>query len=516
MTRKLVSLVLALVMLLSMTAFSTASAEDKSGWIVDEAITLDVLVSYNSMCLVDWNEKEYYKTLGDETGIYMDFEVLNDWTNQVNMKIASNDMPDLLLETYNNVSQNREEFTELTDLINEYAPSLVKLFEQEPTVKSSILEEDGSIYGLPIHQTWYLDSALGGLMWINTEWLENVGMESPTNTQELYDVLCAFRDQDANGNGIVDDEVPFGFCESNWAGKIDDLFGCFGILNNVWSGYTQVDDDYNVIFQPVQPEYYNALEWLHKLYAEGLLDSEGFTQTSDQYHARISQNTYGCVINYNPVGMNDKFVPMNPILGENGTTLIDGDNRLSYAHQYISIPVGCEYAKEIVQLYEYVNSDIGRKMTCRYGEEGVSWSYADDEGNFILTDYNAAPPEGYEYMDQYIYTVGSGTAGLMFFSLEDWSHNVSELTIREKAISSYMPYFLKNRYRYVAIDEDTMTEMNMLLVELQAQTQNFWADAVINGVDETKWQRHLDICSQIGYERYVEIRQMQYNRFLGK
>ena len=43
---------------------------------------------------------------------------------------------------------------------------------------------------------------------INEEWLKRVGMEQPKTWAELKEVLRASRDQDVNGNGDPDDEIP--------------------------------------------------------------------------------------------------------------------------------------------------------------------------------------------------------------------------------------------------------------------------------------------------------------------
>ena len=44
--------------------------------------------------------------------------------------------------------------------------------------------------------------------WINQTWLDNLGLKAPATLDELYDVLVAFRDQDADGNGDPSDEIP--------------------------------------------------------------------------------------------------------------------------------------------------------------------------------------------------------------------------------------------------------------------------------------------------------------------
>ena len=48
----------------------------------------------------------------------------------------------------------------------------------------------------------------GFKFFLNKQWLENLKLEMPTTLDELTDVLRAFRDQDANGNGDPSDEIP--------------------------------------------------------------------------------------------------------------------------------------------------------------------------------------------------------------------------------------------------------------------------------------------------------------------
>ena len=44
-------------------------------------------------------------------------------------------------------------------------------------------------------------------LWFNYDWLEKLGLEEPQTTEELYEVLKAFKTQDPNGNGKAN-EIP--------------------------------------------------------------------------------------------------------------------------------------------------------------------------------------------------------------------------------------------------------------------------------------------------------------------
>lgn len=49
------------------------------------------------------------------------------------------------------------------------------------------------------------------LVYLNKTWLDNLGLTYPETVEELYTVLKAFKEQDANGNGDPNDEIPISF-----------------------------------------------------------------------------------------------------------------------------------------------------------------------------------------------------------------------------------------------------------------------------------------------------------------
>ena len=73
----------------------------------------------------------------------------------------------------------------------------------------------------------------------------------------------------------------------NWLG---DSFQCPSpqSLMNVKDG--------KVYFVAATEEYKNFVNWLHELYSEGLLDDTGFSQTGDQYKAKLSAETPVCLL----------------------------------------------------------------------------------------------------------------------------------------------------------------------------------------------------------------------------
>ena len=83
---------------------------------------------------------------------------------------------------------------------------------------------DGHIYTIPFINT-SATGKMGFKQWINTKWLETLGMEIPTTVEEFKEVLIAFRDEDPNGNGEKD-EIPLGIREPS---SVYALGGAWGL-----------------------------------------------------------------------------------------------------------------------------------------------------------------------------------------------------------------------------------------------------------------------------------------------
>ena len=87
----------------------------------------------------------------------------------------------------------------LNDLID-HAPDILAAFEFKPYFRPEITTPDGNIYTLPHFEECYHCSVRQKL-WINTTWLDTLGLQMPNTTDDLEAVLLAFKEQDPNGNG---------------------------------------------------------------------------------------------------------------------------------------------------------------------------------------------------------------------------------------------------------------------------------------------------------------------------
>ena len=181
-------------------------------------------------------------------------------------------------------------FIPLEGYFEEFAPNIMKLLEM-PGVRETMTAPDGHIYSIP-----YVTDApkVDFSPFINQKWLDNLGLKMPTNTEELREVLRAFKAQDANGNGNPNDEIPFSSDPNNR--KLLYLAGWFGLPMES-DGFTMIDG--KLEFGANREEYKKMVEYMASLNAEGLLDPEFFTQDLATWKGKGNQDLYGVSIAYN-------------------------------------------------------------------------------------------------------------------------------------------------------------------------------------------------------------------------
>jgi putative aldouronate transport system substrate-binding protein len=149
-------------------------------------------------------------------------------------------------------------FVNLNDYIwdSEKYPNLSRIL---PSVAAS-LSVDGQLIAIPRAR------AVGryGLCY-RTDWAEKLGLKEPATPKDVYDMLYAFTYGDPDGNG-KDDTVGLEMC--NYTGPFDIIQTWFG-CGNGWA-------DVNGYLIPVhmQPEYVEALDYIKKLYDDGLMPAD--------------------------------------------------------------------------------------------------------------------------------------------------------------------------------------------------------------------------------------------------
>lgn len=186
---------------------------------------------------------------------------------KLNVLMASkSEVPDIVF-TYDSGTFNRYAeqggLTDLTELIDEYAPNL-KEFLGEDTLAYG--QYNGQQFALPGRRL-VLGKYAG---YVRQDWLDKLGLPAPATTEELYNTLTAFKEKDpGNTGGKV---IPFGV--SLAAAQYEPLIWSFIQPLTEEQRYTLTQQLGSSDYPTLLPGFEDALKFMNKLYNEGLMSKD--------------------------------------------------------------------------------------------------------------------------------------------------------------------------------------------------------------------------------------------------
>ena len=520
--KKTLAILLAVLMLCSaLPALADTANLNLEGYpIVKEPITVSLTGPRNAQSH-GWDAENCPQVayLTELTGIvFEDRSYSSDaWGESKNLMFASDDIPDLVLayqfsneELLDLGSQGI--LIELEDLIAEYMPNLQQIFEQFPEAKAKITSANGHIYTFPDINAVVRD--VHNRYWINVKWLEKIGKEIPTTLDELYEVLKLFKSEDANDNGDPNDEIPIS-CNAGSSGMDGLILNAMGI--NVRSADFQftADDDGNVYCSNTSDAYKEYLKYMNKLWNEGLMDEEYFTQTSEQRVAKAKEgiigvcNTAAMYIDAGvEIGYNwEQFDALTSDI--NDTRMV---SNISFVRTMGAITKACENPEAVARLIDYFFGPEGDSMGY-VGVEGVSWAWTDKEAGL----WDKIAPEGYETPEVYrqVATIISGWPHYTSTKFNKGQGSFNALWLDDMSYNRSMPYF-KLAFPSLAFDEDDSETIQQYTTDLASYAANMRATFITGAPDaiDAGWDAYVNQMNAMGVAELLPIYQAGYDAYL--
>lgn len=235
--------------------------------------------------------------------------------------------------------------------------------QQHPETLASVTNPDGSIYALPQVNAG-AELRVGMKLFVNRNWLERVNLPLPTTTEEFYQLLRAFKEQDGNGNGVVGDEILFSCAD--WASVEQSMFGAFGLGNRgVHNLVVDCDERTGgVRLIAACDAYRDYLGFMRTLYSEKLLDNYCFTVKSEQWSANIANDLVGVFGSTNlaalPADQVGDWVAVGEALeGPNGDKLWSPIRANFHSTGAAVIPAACADPALVLRWLDYFWTDEG-------------------------------------------------------------------------------------------------------------------------------------------------------------
>lgn len=257
--------------------------------------TLKILAQTSNYSNVDITKAPIVLKVFEEAGVDPDWQLLdfNSYEEAITpMLSAGNVDADIIKLPDNDPNQiwlKSGMFVPLDEYFD-YMPNFTKWLSENPVQKAELTAEDGHIYYVAgVNLAYDYQPCL----MYNQVWLDKAGMKAPETLDELVKLLTYFKENDMNGDGKTDDEIPMSVA----AEFLPYMFGpAFGL--DLVSGY-QADQDGNVIFAAADPENYrDYLDFLRDLYAQGLLEMEYTSIDRDKIIERMSNDLTGVAFDY--------------------------------------------------------------------------------------------------------------------------------------------------------------------------------------------------------------------------
>ena len=498
---------------------------NKSGLpIVDEPLTFEVAADTRKN--KNFKELEFFEMLESKTNVLIDWNMSpeNGWTEKKSLLFASNMLPDAfygqgILTDVDIIKYGAEGLLlPLNDLIDEYAPNLKAIFDEKPNYRKQMTAPDGNIYSLPTINE--LNPSTHDHLFINKKWLDNLGLEIPNTVQEFEAVLQAFKDNDANGNGNPNDEIPFSFRMSsndpfNRQQGIQSFFGTFGQLDDIL--HFIVDDTGKVVYTPTTEPYKDAIEWFHSLYSKGLIDREVFTHNANVYVAKIQDPSdivgmfLGWSRNATAAANKDNYVVMAPLVNINGERIWRRVDAKLLSKGSFAITTKAKNPEALVrwmdQSYEPVTSlEICQGLIGRALEET-------SDGRFQQMKL----PQGM-VLDTVIhdYSPGNdGTFALMNPTIERLNLNAN--LIERRDLDAFYEEFnvpAENMYPNVFFSKDEVEMIAELQTDINSYVLQKYATWIVEGGIEKEWSSFQKKLKDMRVDEYIKLYTKAYERYL--
>ncbi|MGX7333701.1 extracellular solute-binding protein [Enterococcus alcedinis] len=494
--------------------------------------TLEMTMMGPGAGMAEWKDMAVFQSMADKTNIEFSFTTppMADFATKLNLAFASGDLPDVLFGTdANNLTPEMEmQYGEqgilipLEELIEENMPNFHKILEENPEIRKSITTPSGHIYTLPFIPRGSTSIWPRWPLWYNGEWLDALGVkELPKTTDEFYDLLVRFRDEDPNGNGKKD-EIPF------TDEKMDSrlwLLGAFGLTDR-----TIEEIDGTVVYAPITENYKEFLIYMNKLYSEKLIDQEVYSQSGEQKKAKGQNNQLGVFPDWYSMfttgktekeAINDpmffpltsdinkeRIAPASTRLGR-ATFAITSKNPSPEASlrwvDYFYTPEGSDFLNVGPEgaLWEYAENDQGERV--RVFTEGVDIDNTEDSRSKVTPDYGIPVPKMSFPGSEKTYTPIIANAN----DKVDTSFN----DFIEEQTNEKIEPFAKVTFPLLYLTTEESEKVRDIATDLKAYVEQMEAKFITGLEPIENWDKYVETIEGMDVATYVEVYQGAYDRW---
>lgn len=488
-------------------------------------------------------DMKWLQELEEECNVEIEWEqIYQDWETVKSTRFASGDIPDLLFNATIDSDYTKYSglFQDLSELIETDAPNVKEMFTDEPDTKILAQTPEGKIFGIPKCQSKWPDT--NTVMFINKQWLENLGLKEPKTFTELETVLKAFKEKDANGNGDPNDEIPLDFnayggnnAWFNSAYSLAKLLPSMGIqLTDITTdGYFA--EEGKVKCYAVDERYKLFMKYLNKLYSQGLINSNAITSDYSVFQSLSRGNekgeaVVGCVFGWEET---DKFGPelysqytaLAPLDYDVDCEAGTYDTRWSYDFDQLNMQANrvamsakCENKNAAMKFVDGFY-DKTRSVETLFGGISDGCVEKTDDSNFkVLPPADPATDAG-----TWKWTNTFADFGPLYIRKdcniemsEDMNNALKEREVYKDALAKVTEkdYYPQLFMKYSEEDQNTMA---LTQANINNIIDNYWSLWMTGESDiDADWDTYVKNVEAAGLAQVLEVRQKAFEDYLAK
>ena len=540
--KKLLSLICALALLASVLVIAPAAA-------ADEPTTITWLhQAWDVSGLDHWYDALWVKELEARLNVKFEFISVNstdNYDNVVNLNISGGDYPDIISWNWSNYSGGIEAAIEdglvqsfpMSEL-QEKVPNYYNLIANNEYINRALVLTDGSIAAFCHVEESTARNAYSGYA-IRKDWLDRLNLEVPKTIDELHDALVAFKEQDANGNGDPNDEIPMS--DRVTLNLIKELGSAWGLIYN----YPQLDPETGKVTYWTEindgKNFRDFAMTMRQWYAEGLIDPSFTSNTQTEINSQVTSDIQGfwhtntnrfpgyytllkdTVASYaDSSAVKLEPLPRFPYVyaeGADAKRYTQAVNLKNWAAAAEGNAITSAAVKEgkvdrILELFNYMYSEEGTTLIS-WGVEGVSFDY-DADGNKVWKEVVLNNEGGLSSDTVMQYCIPTRGEFPKIMDLEAWmtvdcSHEDGQREL-EYNYSADKDLIIPN---ILLTGEDAET-YTMIMNDVNTSIAETFLSVVIGNKDEAAIDELFNTIDRMGIEKAIEIYSRVYENYLNK
>jgi len=484
----------------------------------------------------DYNDMKIMQDLFDQTNVNVTWENVSEsvYSQQKNLIFGnSKNRPDAIYHAGMSAGEiikyaKRKMLLPISDYLD-YMPNFKKILEDRPDIKAQLINvEDGKIYSLPrVEEMGLLQNP--NILFLNKNWAAkaiDAGAVTGVTKAQLADglsltsaqmeaMLTYFKNNDMNGNGKSDDERPLSFVYNNWQGNQCDLYGMFGLNDNL--EHRIIIND-RVTYTVQDERFKEATNFIASWVTKGLIDKVSFEQSQDNFLANgKGVENYGAFYWWESetvVSNPENYIVCAPINGPKGQTVCVSNNPEIGTGELIVFADCPNYQVLLAYFDRYYDPMVSAQIN--YGPVGIVYEEQLDANGMLVQKELPAGVTTDELRLQ------NAPLGIIYLNDYAWEHVVNmepRAKLRLERLNAYVTPYVPANVKPCPNLQFTLEELNTLS-NYETNFNDYVRTKLIDwllkgGVSDSAWSAfQSDLTGRVNIGGLIKVYQDAYDRYI--